>query len=84
MEPPKSTKSSPDSALNEAGTAYRAGNSLNLDLEFPDWSGQARPEPTATMDDIHRLSLSLLAQRQLPSDLDQRRLQAKIREEFKL
>lgn len=84
MEPPSSTKSSPAFALNEAVTPYRVAQSPAPDLEFPDWSGQLRPAPTATMEDMHRLSLSLMKQRTLPPDFDERRLKAKVAVEFHL
>ncbi len=84
MEPLNSTKNSPASALNEAVTPYRVAPSPAPDLEFPDWSGHLRPAPTATMEDIHRLSLSLMNKRTLPADFDERRLKAKVAVEFHL
>jgi hypothetical protein len=82
MEHRNSTKNSQASPINEAVAPYHAGQSSALDLEFPDWSGQDRPAPTATVEDIHRLSLSLLGRNPLPQDFDERRLKRKVSVEF--
>jgi hypothetical protein len=70
--------------MNEAVPPYRSEPLPDLELEFPDWSGQRRGMPSATMENIHRKSLSLLSQNSLPTDFDERRLKNKVSVEFKL
>jgi hypothetical protein len=84
MEPVNSTKNSSAPALSEATAPYRTGPVSALDLEFPDWSGQLRPAPRATVEEMHKLSESLLRRLALQSSFDERRLKAKVSAEFSL
>ena len=70
--------------MNEAVAQYKTARSSALDLEFPDWSGMERCPPTASMEKIHKLSLSL--QSRIPSspDLEEQRLKDKVSVEFEL